>query len=575
MQLLPRQTTSYPSNPGIYKMLDKNENIIYIGKAKNLKKRLTSYFNSSARSSRINLMILEIDKIDITTTATENEALILEQQLINKIKPRYNIIFKDDKSYPFLALSKHEYPKLYITREKKYNSATENLFGPYSNRDDAYKNLEFIQKTFKIRTCSDNDFATRSRPCMLHQIGKCSAPCVNKGDDKFEQEYVGDVNNARSVLKGHVKPLISRLEEEMTINVATLEFEKAAKNRDSIASLKDLTKMQNVYSIRQENMLVFNILRAGAESLTKGEKSYLGYAQILMGVPRKIFHQEISADLLEFSDEELLEKYIETEYINYPDYTIIAPRKLENLFFDYKSNNLGKQEKEWQAIVLRDLELVQKEASRVKEKTDDLSVILNDVFTIPVSSVDCIDISHFSGEATYGGKVRWSRALDGSRAGMDTPFYRLAKFKTGKVDDVAHMNQTVEKIYHLDEDFPDVLIIDGDKPQMESSFKAIKQKNLTKPFILMCSSKGPKRIKGEENFYIHPFCLQWVDAKNLVGDELLLDSFHPLRLFIQRMQDGAHNFSNSAREKFMSKVRFGKKPKPKKTKKTSVKVSKK
>lgn len=373
MILLPNDKTNYPINPGIYRMLDVNEHIIYIGKAKNLKKRLTSYFNSSTKSTRIKQMVAEIKSIDITSTATENDALILEQKLINKLKPKYNIIFRDDRSYPFIALSKHKFPKIHITREKSQYFKSEHLYGPYSRREEANKNIEFVQKIFKLRTCTDNELSHRSRACMLHSIGKCSAPCMNKDSVEFVE----------------------------------------------------------------------------GEAARKGEK--------------------------------------------------------DNLVID----------------------------------------LLKIIFPYNLTNLDFIDISHFGGEATYGGKIRWSL----STGVLDKKGYRLAKFDENKIDDIYHMNKTVEKIYHDETDSPSILLIDGDKPQMNAAFKALKAKGLSNKVLLMCSAKGSARIKGDEKFFIHPNSIDWVNPEYIRDDELNLAKNNVVRLFFQNLQDNAHDFSNGARRK--------------------------
>lgn len=546
MILLPNDKTSYPVNPGIYRMMNSIDEIIYIGKAKNLRKRLTSYFNTSTKSIRIKQMVSEIKSIDITSTATENDALILEQKLINKLKPKYNIIFRDDRSYPFIGLSKHKFPKIHITREKSQYFKSEHLYGPYSRREEANKNIEFVQKIFKLRTCTDNELSHRSRACMLHSIGKCSAPCMNKDDAKFTDEYTQNVKNARQVLSGNIKPIVAKLKEEMQINVGLLDFEAAAKNRDMMISLQGLTDMQSIYSVKGENVLVFNIY--------EGDRKYLGYAEVIAGVPRKIFHQEVSEELIEYSNEDLLEKYIEREMSFHGTFKIITPFKIENLFFDHKHSYLGDQEKGWLNLVASNLELVEGEAARKGQKDNLVIDLLKVIFPYNLSTLDFIDISHFGGEATYGGKIRWSL----STGALDKKGYRLAKFDNNKIDDIYHINKTVEKIYHDEKDSPSILLIDGDKPQMNAAFKALKAKGLGDKVLLMCSAKGSARIKGEENFFVHPNSLAWINPDYISGDELNIAKNNVVRLLFQNLQDNAHDFSNGARKKQMSKTRFEK-----------------
>lgn len=566
MLLLPNQKSTYPIEPGVYRMLDKNSHIIYIGKAKNLRNRLSNYFDSSKKSPRISLMINDIAQIEITTTATENDALILEQKLINKIKPKFNIIFRDDKSYPFISISKHNYPKVYITREKKIDLKKENLFGPYPKREEAYKNLEIVQKIFKIRTCTDNEFAHRSRPCILHDIGKCLGPCVKQDDPIMERQYKENIINAKNLLNGNVKLTISKIKEEMEINAATLDFEAAAKNRDMIQEIESLTDNQNIYSIKEGNALVFNYV--------KGSDVYLGYAQVIEGVPQKIFNYIVPKEFKDLSIEELLERYIDSEIISkmnieekentqLPKIKIITPLVLDNLFYKYQYTHLDTREKSWLNLVESNLKLISGENDRIKEQQNNTLNSIEKIFNNNVVDIDCIDISHFNGEATYGGKIRWTINItdnteiwDLKSGQLDKNNYRLSRFDDNLIDDISHMRQTVEKIYHGNNDFPDILIIDGDKPQMDAAFSALQHKNITKPFILMSSAKGIERKKGDEIFHIHPDSYALINQQYMVKGELALPKNHPVRLLFQNLQDKAHNFSNSAREKRMLKDRF-------------------
>lgn len=547
MKILPSNHISYPSNPGVYRMLDIYGNIMYIGKAKNLKQRLKSYFDTSEKSARIKLMIKEIDSIDITVTETENDALILEQKLINKIKPKYNIIFRDDKSYPFISLSHHMFPKIYISREKNTKKNRENLFGPYSKKEDAYHNVEFIQNLFKLRTCNDSEFSNRSRPCILHSIGKCSAPCVNKNDEEYIKNYKNNVIQAKKILKGKINPTIESLNEKMQEHSRLFQYEEAAETRDIIKSLTDLSQQQTVFSLNEENLFVFNILQ--------NENTYIGYTRILDGVPQKILYVEIEGDMKDYSSEELLTTYIESEVNKEDILPIISPIELSNLFHPYYFNSLSTQYKNWLAFVKENLKIISQEKNRVTTYDDSVYFTLKDIFIPSISSLDCIDISHFNGEATYGGKIRWS--ISPNHSGIfDKKKYRLSKFSHHIIDDISHIKQTVDRIYHNDNDFPSILIIDGDKPQMEAAYTAIENKNLQKNYILMCSSKGKSRKKGAEIFYIHPSCTHLINPFYLNDDVLLLDKNNCVRLLIQNLQDRAHDFSNSARKKHMSKTRF-------------------
>jgi excinuclease ABC subunit C len=550
MRLLPGDKTNYPLNPGVYRMLDKDEKIIYIGKAKNLKNRLTTYFDNSDKSPRIKLMVSEVKGIEVTVTASENDALVLEQKLINKIKPRYNIIFRDDKSYPFIALSKHAFPKIQIQREKNSNLKKENLFGPYPRAEEAYQNVAFIQNIFKIRTCTDNEFAHRSRPCMLHGIGKCSAPCVNQNDKEFIMRYQEDVFNAKNLLAGHVKPAIKNLEEKMGQAAMALRFEEAARLRDTIEALKNLSNHQTIFSLKEENVWVFNYYQD-----TQRDILFLGFSSIIDGVPQNLEYQEITDELQDYSLEELLTSYIESKISEGFVPKIITPFALDDFFHHYQYTHFNVTQKGWLKLVAHNLEMTANEIIRKRTHQQQIVDSLQEVFIHEIHSIDCIDISHHAGEATYGGKVRWA-SFNGAQGEMDKSYYRLAKFEDRLIDDILHMEQTVERIYHEDTDFPDILLIDGDLPQLEAAYKALSQKPLSKPYVLMSSAKGVSRKKGAEIFYIHPVSYELISPRFLDGNILAVSKQHPVRLLFQKLQDGAHDFSNSARRKKMEKERF-------------------
>ena len=229
-----------PDSPGVYRYYDKAGELLYVGKANSLLKRVKSYFQKSMTlSPRIFLMVSKIHEIEITVTENETSALLLENNLIKTLKPRYNIIFRDDKSYPSLRISGHEYPRIEYFRGK---SATDGmLFGPYPNATAVRESLDFLQKLFKLRTCNDASFANRSRACMLHQINLCSAPCVNKIN---RHEYRQNIDAAQEFLSGNYAHLIEQIAVKMYQAAENLDFEEAGIYRDQITMLKQLQSRQ-------------------------------------------------------------------------------------------------------------------------------------------------------------------------------------------------------------------------------------------------------------------------------------------------------------------------------------------
>src|SRR3989344_2604941 len=241
------QTTS---SPGVYRMLDNNAQIIYIGKAKNLRNRVRTYFQPAGGDDhpKTRVLIGKIQNFEITLTESEAEALILESILIKKHKPRYNIALKDDRSYPYLLVDRsHTYPKLIYARRFKKNKKLD-AYGPYVSAGSLRRAIQFLNQSFKLRDCKDNEFANRSRPCINHQIGTCTAPCVGLISP---EDYAADVETALKILRGHGKDVLRELESRMEQYSRNEEFELAAKLRDQVTGLKTIF-MENEQTI-QEN----------------------------------------------------------------------------------------------------------------------------------------------------------------------------------------------------------------------------------------------------------------------------------------------------------------------------------
>jgi excinuclease ABC subunit C len=229
--------SSLTSRPGIYCMKNNNDKVIYIGKAKNLKKRVSSYFNrADSAPIKTQVMMKQVNDIDVTITETESEALILENNLIKEYKPKYNIIFRDDKSYPYIYLTTtHKFPRFNYYRGSLKGKGK--YFGPFPSAGSVKKALNLIQKLFLIRSCEDSVFANRSRPCLQYQIKRCSAPCVNY---ITKEDYQSDIDNAVLFIEGKKEKIIKRLTVPMQIAADELDYEKAVKLRDQIRSVREI-----------------------------------------------------------------------------------------------------------------------------------------------------------------------------------------------------------------------------------------------------------------------------------------------------------------------------------------------
>jgi excinuclease ABC subunit C len=251
---------SLPAKPGVYRMLAANGTILYVGKARHLKNRVSSYFHGRAHAEKTQAMVAQVARIEVTVTASETEALLLEYNLIKQHRPRYNILLKDDKSFPYIHLTAHEFPRLAYYRGA--GKVPGRFFGPYPNSVAARETLQFLQKLFRLRPCEDTFFANRSRPCLQHQIGRCSAPCVGL---VTREAYAQDIADAVQVLQGRNTELIAELGQRMERAAERLEYEAAARFRDQIGMLKQIQASQAVTRIRGSDIDAVAIAGTGPE----------------------------------------------------------------------------------------------------------------------------------------------------------------------------------------------------------------------------------------------------------------------------------------------------------------------
>ena len=534
---------SLPTLPGVYRMIDASDAVLYVGKAKDLRKRVSSYFQKNDQSPRIKLMLRSVARIDTTVTRTEAEALLLENNLIKGLKPRFNILFRDDKSYPYLLLTGHRYPRLAYFRgtPKKADQA----FGPYPNSYAVRESIQLLQKVFQLRSCEDTVFANRSRPCLLHQIRRCTAPCVQA---IAPEAYARDVAEAAQLLRGEATALTETITAQMNAAAEQLDFETAAFLRDRLRMLATVREKQFVDTTGSEaDADVVAVAEAGgviAVNLTMirggrhlGDRSF--YPQ----------HSEGATPA------EALEAFIAQHYLGHP----VPPRllvsealdtaALETLLSDLAQKKISvhhrvtAQRRVWLTMAQANAQLSAERRSSERANQSQRLAALADTLDLPaLKRIECFDISHTMGEATIASNVVYE-GDDLKKA--DYRRYNISGITPG--DDYAAMRAALTKRFHksVEENgvLPDLLLIDGGKGQISSAVEAMAELGLS-DVLLLGVAKGESRKPGLET-------LIFAD-----GRELRLAKDHPGFHLIQQVRDEAHRFAITGHRAKRGKARM-------------------
>lgn len=521
---------SLPTLPGVYRMIDVAGAVLYVGKAKDLKKRVSSYFQKSDQSPRIKLMLKSVDHIDTTITRTEAEALLLENNLIKGLKPRFNILFRDDKSYPYLLLTGHRFPRLaYFRGTPKKRDQT---YGPYPNAYAVRESIQLLQKVFQLRTCEDTVFANRSRPCLLYQIKRCTAPCVGH---ITPEAYARDVHEAAQLLHGEASALTEHITEQMNAAAAALDFETAAFLRDRLRMLAAVREKQFVDSTGSDaDADVVAVAEAGgviAVNLTmiRGGR-HLG--------DRSFFPQHGEGA----TPAEALEAFIVQHYLDHPiPARILVSEAIETGALDtLLTKQAGKkvtllhrvtgERKVWIGMAQANARLSAERRSADRANQSQRLAALRDTLDLPtLNRIECFDISHTMGEATVASCVVYE---GNDLKKSDYRRYNISGITPG--DDYAAMHAALIKRFHksVEENgvLPDLLLIDGGKGQISMAVEAMAELGLN-DVPLLGVAKGEARKPGLET-------LIFAD-----GRELHLAKDHPGFHLIQQVRDEAHRFA--------------------------------
>ncbi|MDX1455810.1 MAG: excinuclease ABC subunit UvrC [Gammaproteobacteria bacterium] len=530
-------------HPGVYRMFDAKGDVIYVGKAKNLKRRVSSYFQKTAKDAKTMALVAAVGKVDVTVTNTETEALILEANLIKQFRPRYNILLRDDKSYPYIHLNDHEYPRISFYRGARKKKGQ--FFGPYPSAGAVRDTLNILQKLFQIRPCRDSFFANRSRPCLQYQIKRCSAPCVGY---VTPEEYQRDIDNAVKFLQGRNEEVIEDFGRRMDAAAEALEYERAAMLRDQIASLRTASERQYVDSDGGDVDVVAAVKKGGLNCVAilfiRGGRS--------LGSKTWFPQHANDADESEVLTAFLPQYYLEHE----PPKRILLNHGIEDakLLEESLASETGKkvtishrvrgERQRWLDMAARNAE--QAATTRLasdmtlQQRFDSLADALQ--LDTPPTRIECFDISHTRGEATVASCVVFGRE---GAIKSDYRRFNIDGIEPG--DDYAAMHQALTRRYlRLKKGegvIPDVLLIDGGKGQLRQAIEVMEELQID-DILLVGVAKGPSRKPGLEQLF-------------LAGSDkpLILAPDSPGLHLIQQVRDEAHRFAIAGHQHRRGKAR--------------------
>ena len=530
-----------PNRPGVYRYFDALDAVLYVGKARDLKKRVSSYFQKNLASPRIAMMVERIARLETTVTQSEAEALILENNLIKSLKPRFNILFRDDKSYPYLKITGQEVPRMAYYRgavDKKSQ-----YFGPFPSAWAVKESIQILQKVFMLRTCEDSVYSNRTRPCLLHQIGRCSAPCV---DLITQESYQLDVDNAAKFLRGRQSEVMADLEAKMHSYAGELKFERAAAVRNQIQSLARVLHQQSMDTGGDADVDIIAVVVQGGRAcvnlaMVRGGR-HLGdraYFPSQLAEAAAIAEGSIDCEVLAaFMAQHYSEKFVPGTLIlniefDQPALMVALTEQCGhriNLIFQPQGQRrqwLDMAHKGAEISLARLLSEQGSQQSRTRALAEALAIESEDLDTL---RVECFDISHTQGEATQASCVVFHHH---AMQNGEYRRYNINGITPG--DDYAAMRQVLtrryEKVANSDGVMPDVVLIDGGKGQIEMARQVFAELGLDISLIVGVA-KGEGRRVGLET-------LMFVDGR--AAQELGKES--AALMLVALIRDEAHRFA--------------------------------
>jgi excinuclease ABC subunit C len=529
---------SLPRRPGVYRMFGADQELLYVGKARSLKDRVGSYFVAGNVQPKVQALVRQITAIEVTVTNSETEALLLEYNLIKAHKPRFNIVLRDDKSYPYIHLdSAHEFPRLVFYRGSR--SAPGRYFGPFPNAGALRDTLNQLQKLFRIRNCRDSFFANRSRPCLQHQIGRCSAPCVGLIS---RADYAEDIAAAVKVLDGHSDEVNAQLQARMAEAGSRLQFERAAQVRDQLVALKRIQAQQVVTAEAERDVDVFALVEEGGEyalgvmlirgGRNLGTSSYFPRAVLAEAgdalasfIMQYYAHTELPAEVL--TDRRLQDAAALAE--------ALGGRAGRAVQVRYPVRGMGVR---WVELTrdnaLQGLRMRFTQRAGMEEMLAELARELD--MPEPPARLECFDISHSGGEGTVASCV-----VFGPEGPLKKEYRRFNISGVTPGDDYGALRQALERRYRRVSEgevpVPDLLLIDGGVGQIGQVHEVLAELGFG-DLELVGVAKGPDRRPGQERLFVFGS-----------PTAVILEARSPALRLVQRIRDEAHRFAITGHRK--------------------------
>ncbi|UNM96194.1 excinuclease ABC subunit UvrC [Ignatzschineria rhizosphaerae] len=526
-----------PLMPGVYMMRDINHDVIYVGKAKNLKNRLSSYFKTKQLPPKTQALVANIASIETTITTTEREALLLESNLIKEYRPRYNVRLIDDKSYPYIYVSDHPFPRFSFYRGARKRKGR--MFGPFPSSGAVRETLNLMAKVFRIRECEDSFFSHRTRPCLQYQIQRCSGPCVDKISRK---EYLETVDEAMLFLRGDSQKLVDLLIAKMTLYSQDLQFEKAGEIRDQIQYIREI-QGSNMMEENRDSLDIHALYTSAeivnVEVMMIRDGRVLGTRAYFPKVPKDTPNEEImSAFIMQYYGEHRQPPrniIINTELSKEEETWLLLALSQSvdyQVQLQYPQNIRGRK-RQWLNLVesnaRHSVEIKLASRAQVEDRLFSLNTILG--FEKNIQRIECFDISHSFGERTVASNVVYTPE------GFTKKFYRRFNIEGVTAgDDYEAMRQVLTRRFkgkdpaQDPQGFPDLLLIDGGKGQLQVAIEVLDALGLS-ALPLMSISEGEGKVRGKD--------IIWMRDKA----PLPLDSSSPAFHLLTQIRDEAHRFA--------------------------------